>query len=259
MLTLTAAAVGPAGASTARAHPSGFHQVNLVSDIPGLAALTDPDLVNPWGLSASPGTDQTPGSPLWVSDNGTDRTTLYQGANATTVSKAALVVQVTSGAPTGQVFNTDTNGFVVRDAAGHSGPARFIFASENGGIDGWNPGVGATGPGPSTVTEVAVRNGANAVYKGLAIGQASNGRTYLYAANFRSGRVEAYDNTFTPVQLPGGLFVDPRIPSGYAPFNVEELGGKLYVSYAKQDARLRDDVAGDGHGFVDVFNNDGGF
>src|SRR5437764_931740 len=135
--------------------------------------------------------------------------------------------------------------------------ALFIFDSENGGIDGWNPGVGATGPGPSTVTEVAVKNGANAVYKGLAQAVASDGHTYLYAANFRSGRVEAYDDTFTPVELPGGLFVDPRIPAGYAPFNVQELAGQLYVSYAKQDATLHDDVAGHGHGFVDVFTNDG--
>lgn len=245
------------GATPAAASPSALRQVNLVSDVSGVAPLTDPDLVNPWGLSASPGTDQSPGSPLWVSDNGTDRSTLYQGATPTTVSKAALVVQVTSGAPTGQVFNTDANGFVVRDAAGHSAPARFIFASENGGIDGWNPAVGATGPGASTVTEVAVRNGANAVYKGLAIAQASDGHTYLYAANFRSGRVEAYDDTFTPVQLPGGLFVDPRMPARYAPFNVEELDGKLYVTYARQDSGLKDDIAGRGHGFVDVFTNDG--
>jgi uncharacterized protein (TIGR03118 family) len=109
------------------------------------------------------------------------------------------------------------------------------------------------------VTETAVKNGANAVYKGLAIAQASDGHTYLYAANFRSGRVEAYDSTFTPVELPGGLFVDPRIPAGYAPFNVQELAGQLYVSYAQQDATLRDDVAGQGHGFVDVFSNDGAF
>jgi len=176
------------------------------------------------------------------------------------VAKAALVVDVTSGAPTGQVFNTDSTGFVVRDDAGHSGPARFIFASENGGIDGWNPAVGAVPPATgSTVTEVAVRNGANAVYKGLAIATASDGHTYLYAANFRSGRVEAYDNTFTPVELPGGLFVDPRIPAGYAPFNVQELAGKLYVTYAKQDTTLRDDIAGRGHGFVDVFTTDGAF
>jgi uncharacterized protein (TIGR03118 family) len=247
-----------AGASTG-GPPSGFRQVNLVSDVPGAAALTDPDLVNAWGLAASPGTDQAPGSPLWVSDNGTDKTTLYTGVTATTGSKAGLVVNVASGAPTGQVFNTDTdpNGFLVHDASGHAGPAVFLFASENGGIDGWNPGVGATTAGPSTVTEPAVRNGANAVYKGLAIAPASDGHTYLYAANFRSGRVEAYDDTFTPVALPGGLFVDSRIPAGYAPFNVQELAGHLYVSYAKRDATLHDDVAGVGHGFVDVFTNDG--
>ena len=121
----------------------GFRQVNLVSDQPGVAPLTDPDLVNPWGLSATPGTDASPGSPLWVSDNGTDKTTLYAGASVTAVTKAPLVVDVSSGAPTGQVFNTDATGFVVRDDTGHSGAARFIFASENGGIDGWNPAVGA--------------------------------------------------------------------------------------------------------------------
>ncbi|MEP6851639.1 MAG: TIGR03118 family protein [bacterium] len=239
-------------------HPSGFRQVNLVSDVPGLAALTDPDLVNAWGLAASPGTNQTPGSPLWVSDNGTDKSTLYSGGSATTVNKAGLVVQISSAAPTGQVFNIDPSGFTVHDAAGHSAASVFIFASENGGIDGWNPTVG-TAPPPSTVTETPVQNGANAVYKGLAIGRGSSGNSYLYAANFRSGRIEAYDNNFTPVELPGGLFVDPRLPAGYGPFNVEELGGKLYVTYAKQDGRLEDDVAGRGHGFVDVFGNDGRF
>jgi uncharacterized protein (TIGR03118 family) len=104
-----------------------------------------------------------------------------------------------------------------------------------------------------------VKNGANAVYKGLAQAVASDGHTYLYAANFRSGRVEAYDGTFTPVELPGGLFVDTKIPAGFAPFNVQELAGQLYVSYAKQDATLHDDVAGQGNGFVDVFTNDGAF
>ena len=121
--------------------------------------MTDPDLVNSWGVSASPGTDQAPGGALWVSDNGKDKTTLYTSGTATTVSKAGLMVTITSGAPTGQVSNTDTNpdDFVVHDAAGHSGPAAFIFASENGGIDGWNPSVGvAAGANPpSTVTEVA--------------------------------------------------------------------------------------------------------
>jgi uncharacterized protein (TIGR03118 family) len=257
-------ALGVTAASAGASPPGGYQQINMVSDQPGVAPLTDPDLVNAWGLSASPGTDAAPGSPLWVSDNGTDKTTLYSGASATTVTKVPTFpngIDVTSGAPTGQVFNADTdpNGFFVHDAAGHSARAAFIFDSENGGIDGWNPGVGATGPGPSTVTEVAVKNGANAVYKGLAQAVASDGHTYLYAANFRSGRVEAYDNSFTPVELPGGLFVDTKIPAGFAPFNVQELAGQLYVSYAKQDATLHDDVAGQGNGFVDVFTNDGAF
>jgi uncharacterized protein (TIGR03118 family) len=216
----------------------------------------DPDLVNAWGLSFIPGTDAAPGSPLWVSDNGADKTTLYTGNPAgspTGLVNKALAIDVTSGAPTGQVFNTDSTGFAVHNAAGVSAPARFLFASENGGIDGWNPAVGAT------VTEVGVNNGANAVYKGLAMATASDGHTYLYAANFRSGRVEVYNDSFTPVVLPGGLFVDRRIPAGYAPFNVQELAGQMYVSYAKQDSRLMDDVAGRGHGFVDVFSNDGAF
>ena len=151
-----------AGVASAGVHDSTYRQVNLRSDIPGLAP-NDPDLVNSWGVSASPGTDQAPGGALWVSDNGKDKTTLYTSGTGTTVSKAGLAVTITSGAPTGQVFNGDTNSndFVVRDAAGHSGPAAFIFVSENGGIDGWNPGVGvaAGAKPPSTVTEVAHDNG----------------------------------------------------------------------------------------------------
>jgi uncharacterized protein (TIGR03118 family) len=256
-LTTVTAVLGAGAADAAPKHPNRFLQVNLVSDQPGMATLTDPELVNAWGLSASPGTDTTPGSPVWVSDNGTDATTLYAGASPTSVSKV-LSVHVTSGAPTGQVFNPDATGFVVHDAAGNAGSARFIFASENGAIDGWNPVVGATSPPlPSTVTEVAVDNGANAVYKGLAIAQAGDGHWYLYAANFRSGRIEVYDDTFTPTQLPGGPFSDPGIPGRYAPFNVQELNGMLYVSYARRDRALMDDVAGPGHGFVDVFTNDG--
>ena len=247
------------GAVPASAHATGYRQVNLVSDQPGKAPLTDPDLVNAWGLAASPGSNAAPGSPLWVADNGSDKATLYAGATATSVSKVALTVSVTGAAPTGQVFNSDSSAFVVSDKNGHSGSALFLFDTENGTIDGWNPAVGATGSSPSTVTEVARDNGANAVYKGLAIAQASDGKTYLYATNFRSGRVEAYDGTFTPVELPGGLFVDPRLPAGYGPFGIAEINGKLYVTFAKQDATLHDDVAGQGHGFVDVFTNDGAF
>jgi uncharacterized protein (TIGR03118 family) len=246
-------------AAPASAHTSAYRQINLVSDQPGKAPLTDPDLVNAWGLAASPGTNAAPGSPLWVADNGSDKATLYTGATPTSVSKASLVVNVTGAAPTGQVFNADTSAFVVRDNQMHSGSSVFLFDTENGTIDGWSPTVGAGGAGPSTVTEVARDNGANAVYKGLAIAQASGGKTFLYATNFRSGRVEAYDSTFKPVELPGGLFVDPRLPAGYGPFGIAELNGKLYVTFAKQDATLHDDVAGPGHGFVDVFTNDGAF
>ena len=257
-LTTVTALLGAGAAQAMPKHPSRFTQVNLVSDQPGVAALTDPDLVNAWGLSASPGTDAVPGSPVWVSDNGTDATTLYAGATPTSVTKVLSTIHVTSGAPTGQVFNPDTTGFVIHDGTGNSGSARFLFASEHGGIDGWNPGVGATNPpSPSTVTEVAVDNGANAVYKGLAIAQASDGHWYLYAANFRSGRIEVYDDTFAPAELPGGSFYDPRIPGRYAPFNVQELNGMVYVTYARRDASLEDDVAGPGNGFVDVFTNDG--
>ena len=108
------------------------------------------------------------------------------------------------------------------------------------------------------MTEVARDNGANAVYKGLAIATVK-GKSFLYATNFRSGRVEAYDSTFTPVEMPGGLFVDPGLPAGYGPFGIAEIRGSLYVSFAQQDATLHDDVAGPGHGFVDVFTNTGAF
>jgi uncharacterized protein (TIGR03118 family) len=247
------------GAVPASAHTSAFRQINLVSDQPGKAHLTDPDLVNAWGLAASPGTDAAPGSPLWVADNGSDKATLYTGATPTSVSKAGLVVNVTGAAPTGQVFNPDTSAFIVRDKKGHSGASVFIFDTENGTIDGWSPTVGATGSNPSTVTEVAHNRGARAVYKGLAIAQASGGKTYLYATNFHSGRVEAYNSHFKRVSLPGGRFVDPYLPAGYGPFGIAEINGELYVTFAKQDAMRHDDTAGPGHGFVDVFTNDGAF
>ena len=259
IVTAAALATAALGATPASARTTAYRQINLVSDQPGKAPLTDPDLVNAWGLAASPGTNAKPGSPLWVADNGSDKATLYTGATATSVTKAGLVVSVTGAAPTGQVFNSAAAGFVVSDKQGHSGSSVFIFDTENGTIDGWSPMVGATSSSPSTVTEVARDNGANAVYKGLAIAQASDGKTYLYATNFRSGRVEAYDSTFKPVQLPGGLFVDPRLPAGYGPFGIAEINGKMYVTFAKQDATLHDDVAGLGHGFVDVFTNDGAF
>ena len=256
---LAAGALGavPAGAT---AHVSAYRQINLVSDQAGKANMRDRDLVNAWGLAASPGTNASPGSPLWVADNGTDKATLYAaGSSQTSVSKVPLTVDVTGAAPTGQVFNSDSNAFVVSDSQGNSGSSLFIFDTENGTIDGWAPNVGnPSGGNPSTITEVARDNGANAVYKGLAVATVK-GKSFLYATNFRSGRVEAYDSTFTPVEMPGGLFVDPGLPAGYGPFGIAEIMGKLYVSFAQQDATLHDDTAGPGHGFVDVFTNTGAF
>src|SRR5262249_37847528 len=146
---LAAMTLAASGASAAPACSGcGYTQINMVSNQPGHASLKDPDLVNAWGLSASPGTNSMPGSPLWVSDTGADVTTLYSGATATTVNKVPLTVSIPSGAPTGQVFNPDSNtsDFVVSDSAGNTGRAVFLFDTEAGSIAGWNPNVGTTPP-----------------------------------------------------------------------------------------------------------------
>jgi uncharacterized protein (TIGR03118 family) len=226
-------------------HRNTYRRVNLVSDIPGAAKITDPNLVNPWGMSASPT------SPLWVSDNGTDVSTLYAGGtHGMPFGQVPLVVSIPGGAPTGTVFN-GTSGFVVHSGS-ESGPALFLFASEAGMITGWNPEVPS--PAPSTEAQVAVTT-PGAVYKGLALANGEHGDR-LYAANFSAGTIDVFDSDFMPVHR-HGAFVDHRIPEHYAPFNVQELGGRLYVTYAKQDADKEDDVPGRGHGFVDVFNPQG--
>jgi len=244
--------------ASAQSHPGGYRQINLVSDQKGKAHLLDSDLVNAWGLAASPGTNSKPGSPLWVADNGSDQATLYQGNGPIAVSKVGLVVHVTGAAPTGQVFNANQSAFVVKDKMGHSGAATFLFDTENGTIDGWNATVNPNGSNPSVMTEVARNRGAKAVFKGLAIAT-SHGKPFLYATNFRSGHVEAYNAQFKRAKLAGGSFVDRRLPAGYGPFGIAEIKGKLYVTFAKQDATRHDDVAGQGHGFIDVFTNSGKF
>ena len=132
--TLAGMTLAAAPASAHAAGGTGYSQINLVSDQSGKAALTDSDLVNAWGLAASPGTDATPGSPLWVSDNGSDKATLYAGASATSVTKAGLVVSVTGAAPTGQVFNSDSSAFIVHDKQGHSGASTFLFDTDSGKV-----------------------------------------------------------------------------------------------------------------------------
>jgi uncharacterized protein (TIGR03118 family) len=251
-------------------------QTNLVSDLPGVAAHLDPNLVNPWGISESSG------SPFWISDNNAGVSTLY---NSTGVPQSLVVSIPTpgspltaTGTPDGTVFNTDggaNGGFQISGFSATGTPTSaspiFLFATEDGTIIGWNPGVnpqGATKPG--TYGIIAVDNSGNnftnpnpnqqtgAVYKGLAIATDANGQSLLYAANFRAGTIDVFNSSFqTPTNLAAGAFTDPTLPKGYAPFNVQAIGDKIYVTYAKQDALKHDDVAGPGNGFVDVFNLNG--
>ncbi|HEY6119533.1 MAG TPA: TIGR03118 family protein, partial [Pyrinomonadaceae bacterium] len=214
-----------------------YRQTNLVSDIPGAAQILDPNLVNPWGVSFSAT------SPFWISNNGSGTATLYAGDNGTPLTKNPLTVTIPGGGNTGIVFNGSSD-FVITDGTG-TGAARFIFATEAGTIAAWRAGTVA---GTKVTTP-------NSVYKGLAIG--NNGTAnFLYAANFNSGKIEVFDKNFAAATLAGN-FTDPALPAGYAPFNIQNLGGKLYVMYALQDADKKDDVPGAGHGFVDTFDLNG--
>ncbi|WP_051386615.1 TIGR03118 family protein [Bradyrhizobium sp. ARR65] len=226
-----------------------FAQTNLVSDGFVPATTIDPDLINPWGIAHSAT------SPFWVSDNGMGVTTVYTGAGAKvnvggldSIAIAAPPGQTTPAAPTGDVFNIAGSGFNIT-SGGHTGSSVFIFATEDGTISGWNPNVDAAS---SVLAVDNSQGGAGAVYKGLAIAQTRDG-TFLYAANFRNGTVDVFNDNFTQVKS----FTDHHLPAGYAPFNVQVLDGHLFVTFALQDAAKHDDVAGAGHGFVDEFDLEG--
>jgi uncharacterized protein (TIGR03118 family) len=241
----TSALVTSAFVSSALA--AGYTVTPLVSDQPGVAPMTDPNLVNPWGISMGPTT------PFWTANNGTGTATLYNlnGGNTFTVTPNPLIVTMPASAPiTGTVFNATTD-FVVSSGAS-SGAARFLFAAEDGTINGWNPNV----PPPATSTQAqgAVSNPA-AVYKGLAIGTVGTAN-FLYAANFKGKAINAFSGTFAPATL-AGSFTDASVPADYGPFNVQNLGGKLYVTYAKTDPTSNDEVAGPGNGYVAVFDTNG--
>jgi uncharacterized protein (TIGR03118 family) len=213
------------------AKPTTFTVKALVSDQPGVAPNTDPNLVNAWGLTSSAT------SPWWVSDNGTDKSTLYRGSDGL---PQALVVDV-HNAPTGTVFNS-TPGFALPTG----GIARFLFDTEEGKVLGWNPAQGT-----SSVVVGDLDDGA--IYKGLAIANTSAGPR-LYAADFHNAKVDVFDGSFNPVL---GGFVDPTLPSGYAPFGIQTIGDRVFVSYAKQDADAADEIAGQGKGFVDAYDTAG--
>ncbi len=234
-----------------------FTVTNLVGSDPTVAAeQTDPNLVNPWGISDSPT------GPFWISDNGSGFASIYSTTPSGVTLNAipAVTIAVPPGqmpgtaSPTGQVFNSfaSEGAFTLQDES----PATFLFATEDGTISGWNEQAGTQSilavneaDNPADGDEA---QGLGAVYKGLAIAQGNKGPV-LFAANFRHGTVDMYDKNFDLIKS----FTDPNLPAGFAPFNVQVLDGNLFVTFAKQDAAKHDDVAGAGNGFVDEFSLSG--
>ena len=220
--------------------PTPYLQTNLVSDIPGLAQIQDSSLVNPWGVSFSSA------SPFWVSNQGTNTSTLYS-VTPTGITKGPLMVNIPTTAsgpqgPTGQVSN-NTSAFLLPNGM----PAHFIFANLNGTISAWNGGTNAT--------LEATTPGAS--YTGLAIATNTAG-SFLYAANDAQGTIDVFDGKFAPHSFGPGAFVDPELPSGLVPFNVQFINGDLYVTYAPPGHTASDDAT-PGQGAVAAFTTSGRF
>jgi uncharacterized protein (TIGR03118 family) len=244
-----------------------YEQTDLVSNTSGSAEGTDADLVNPWGLS------RTSGSAWWVSDNLTGVATLYNGPGA----KQSLVVTIPpadptnkstpNGSPTGTVSNGSTTDFLI--SAGN--PAIFIFATVDGTIAAWNPNV-ALAQGaqpPSTHAVTVVKTGDGSGYTGLTTAFVQ-GKPYLYAANFTKGRVDVYDNAFHPVDLGYSKsnqgrgssaedkpFEDRRLPPDFVPFNVQNIGNDIVVTYAFHPPGSPTETDGPGLGFVNIYSSTG--
>ena len=231
---------------------SAYRQTNLVSDIPGLAPVQDPLLVNPWGIS------MTSSSPFWVANNGTSTSQLLRGdvsGSPFILNASPQTVTIPGGLPTGTVANPSTTDFPLPGAcAVASCPARFLFASITGNITGWNPNAPAAG---STQAVIAASQPGH-VYTGLAV--ANNGTNHLYAADFANGKIDVYDANFVLQPAANFPFADPTIPttSGntFHPYNIQNIGGSLYVTYAKVGTDGKDE-AGIGNGFVRRFNTNG--
>jgi uncharacterized protein (TIGR03118 family) len=239
-----------------------YTQTNLVSNAAGVAPVTDPQLINPWGISRGSG------SPWWVSDNATGFSTLYNGAGA----KQSLIVTIPpadptnkntpTGTPTGTIANSSQTDFLLAPTK----PALFLFSTIDGTIAGWNPGVVAT----VAVTVFKATDGSS--YTGLT-SAFIDGNRFLYAANFTKGRVDVFDNAFHPVDLSKehlnenssdrdghsseNSFVDENLPRDYVPFNVQTIGNDIVVTYALHMEGARFETDGPGLGFVDIFTSDG--
>ena len=227
--------------------PNNYLVHNLVSDLPGIADHQDKNLVNPWGNGFGP-------TPFWIGNNGTGTSTLYTGTGAA----VALVVSIpqaggagSMGPVTGVIFNSfSANASAFQVAAGKS--ALFLFCSEDGVVSGWNQGVD-----PNNAKVLVDNSKTGAVYKGCALGGTSNA-PLLFAANFNAGTVDVIDGGLNV--NPGAFahsFSNPTIPAGFAPFNVQNFNGTIFVTYAKQDGKKHDDVAGAGNGYVAMFDQGG--
>lgn len=235
--------------SSHRADSKPFYTTHaLVSDGATQADHVDASLRNAWGVAFNPT------GVVWIANNKTNRSTLYDGTGTKVPLGTFPGVQLPSGsrgvaAPTGITFNASQD-FAIPQGAGSPAAALFIFAGENGTLMGWAPSVNL---GKAFVT-YEDENGA--IYKGLALAQNGQGN-FLYATDFHNGKIDVFDKTFKRVLSFSGKFVDSDIPQGYAPFGIRNILGDLYVTFAKQDANREDDVAGAGFGFVDVFDANG--
>lgn len=236
-------AIAACGGSDHGFNPTRLTETALVSDGAVSAAHTDANLQNSWGIAFNPA------GFAWVADNGTSVATLYDGNGV----PQSLVVTIAPGIngsadPTGIVFN-GTKSFSVSQG-GKSGVPAFIFDGEGGTITAWSPAVNAT------VAIIAYDDGSGgAVYKGLALAS-RGGADFLYATDFHNNKIDVFDTNFSKVAT-AGKFVDPTLPAGFAPFGIQAIGSKLFVTYAMQNAEKHDDVAGAGLGFVDVYDTAG--
>ncbi|HEX7449362.1 MAG TPA: TIGR03118 family protein [Pirellulales bacterium] len=231
---------------TRRVLATGYLQLNLVADQANTALVQDANLVNPAGVALNAN-----GGDLFVADRASGVASLYLGAvNGSAFQVDSSTISIPGGGPDGVVIN-GTPGFVIHAGAA-SGPASVLFASAAGAITGWNQGVPP--PAPSGQAQTAVTT-PNAVYTGLAL--ANNGtQNLLYAADFHDNRIDVFDSGFNAVTTSGG-FSDPNLPASFAPYNVANLSGHLFVSYAQQDANRQNPVAQPGAGIVDVYDYNG--
>jgi uncharacterized protein (TIGR03118 family) len=220
--------------------PGNYQQTNLVADTAGYgAARVDPGLLNAWGIAVNPN------GIVWISANHAGATNVYDSTGKTLLGPIAIPSQGvhSGGSPSGVVFNSSTD-FII---PGLQKAAKFIFANEDGTISAW-------AAGDSTIT-VADQSSSNAVYKGIALANDGTGN-FLYAANFKGGKIDVFDHSFNHVT--GKPFLDAGIPAGFGPFNIANIGGQLYVTYAKLKAPDNmDDQAGAGNGYIDVFDLNG--